>query len=176
MSNTVKKAIAVILCLIMITGTAPLNGLTELDFSGLSSLFSVKAKAADGTCGENLTWEYDESTQTLTISGTGAMEDVVSSNNVPWSSYFSDIKEVIINSGVTNIGNYAFYGCTGLTSITVPNSVTSIGNYAFHECTGLTSITIPDSVTNIGVNPFRGCSGLTSITVSEGNTKYHSAG
>ncbi len=66
---------------------------------------------------------------------------------------------------VTSIGNYAFYYCTGLTSITIPNSVTSIGNYAFSDCTSLTSITIPNSVTSIGGDTFRNCSSLTSTTI-----------
>lgn len=71
--------------------------------------------------------------------------------------------ELIIPEGVTNIGDYAFYGCTGLTSVTIPNSVTSIGNYAFASCTGLISIEIPNSVASIGNSAFRGCTGLTSI-------------
>ena len=66
---------------------------------------------------------------------------------------------------VTSIGNFAFYNCTGLTSITIPNSVTSIGNKAFSGCTGITSITIPNSVTSIGVWAFEGCTGITSITI-----------
>ena len=66
---------------------------------------------------------------------------------------------------VTSIGNWAFYECTGLTSITIPNSVTSIGDFAFYGCSGLTSITIPNSVTSIGNNAFYGCSGLTSVTI-----------
>ena len=74
------------------------------------------------------------------------------------------LKEVIITGG-TSIGNDAFYGCSGLTSITIPNSVTSIGSSAFYGCSGLTSITIPESVKSIGVGAFRGCSGLTSITI-----------
>ncbi|MBO5975185.1 MAG: leucine-rich repeat domain-containing protein, partial [Paludibacteraceae bacterium] len=65
---------------------------------------------------------------------------------------------------VTSIGNGAFYDCSTLTSITIPNSVTSIGNYAFYV-TGLTSITIPNSVTSIGNNAFSGCGSLTSITI-----------
>ena len=74
-------------------------------------------------------------------------------------------KNTIIPNTVTSIYGGAFYGCTGLTSITIPNSVTSIGNYAFYGCTDLSSITIPSSVTLIGQNVFDRCSGLTSIKV-----------
>ncbi|MBO5881301.1 MAG: leucine-rich repeat domain-containing protein, partial [Paraprevotella sp.] len=77
----------------------------------------------------------------------------------------SSIEEIIISNSVTSIEDYAFSGCTSLTSVTIPNSVTSIGNYAFKGCTGLTSITIPNSVTSIGYQAFEGCTGLTSITI-----------
>ena len=66
---------------------------------------------------------------------------------------------------MTSIGSYAFFGCTGLTSVTIPSSVTNIGNSAFSGCTGLTSVTIPDSVTSIGDDAFKGCSGLTTMTI-----------
>ncbi|MBQ7793561.1 MAG: leucine-rich repeat domain-containing protein, partial [Clostridia bacterium] len=75
-----------------------------------------------------------------------------------------------IPNGVTSIGDYAFYGCSNLTSITLPNSVTSIGRYAFSGCRRLTIITLPDSVTSIGVYAFRYCSSLASITIPDSVT------
>ena len=75
---------------------------------------------------------------------------------------------------VTSIGGNAFHGCSGLTSVTIPNSVTSIGGYTFYDCSSLTSITIPNSVTSIGWKAFYGCKSLTSIVVEKGNTVYDS--
>ena len=77
-------------------------------------------------------------------------------------------------TGLTSIGNNAFYGCSGLTGISIPSSVTSIGIIAFSGCSGLTSIVIPGSVTSIGNYAFEGCSGLTTITVEAGNPVYDS--
>ncbi|MGX8713094.1 MAG: leucine-rich repeat domain-containing protein [bacterium] len=74
-----------------------------------------------------------------------------------------------ITYSVTSIDNYAFRGCTGLTSVTIGNSVTSIGYYAFYGCTGLTSVTIPNSVTSIGENVFQFCTGLTSVAFNAEN-------
>ena len=79
-------------------------------------------------------------------------------------------KNTVIPNTVTSIGDGAFIGCTGLTSITIPNSVTSIGNGAFIDCTGLKSITIPNSVTSIGSSAFWSCTGLTSISIPNGVT------
>ena len=86
----------------------------------------------------------------------------------------SDLTSVAIPNSVTTIGEYAFYGCSGLTSINIPNSVTTIGLAAFNECSGLTSINIPNSVTSIGYGAFDECSGLESIIVENGNTVYDS--
>ena len=131
----------------------------------LSLLFAVIAGvgimfAESGTCGDNLTWNLTDGV--LTISGTGSMEDYSYSLGSPWHSLHESIKEISIGSGVTSIGKYAFWNCTGPTSISIPNSVTSIGEFAFWACTGLTSVTIPNSVTSIGMYAFEYCSSLTS--------------
>ena len=105
-----------------------------------------------------ITWSLS-SNGTLTISGTGDMEDT------PWSYQRNNIQKVVINNGVTNIGNYAFSECTKLNSIIIPNSVTYIGDRAFNGCSSLTSVNIPNSVTSIGGYAFNGCSSLTSITI-----------
>ena len=77
----------------------------------------------------------------------------------------SGLTSVNIGNSVTSIGEKAFSGCSGLTSVTIPNSVTSIGDGAFWSCSGLTSVTIPNSVTSIGECTFNGCSSLTSVTI-----------
>ena len=82
----------------------------------------------------------------------------------------SSLTSITIPNSVTSIGEYAFYDCYSLTSITIPNSVTSIGESAFYDCSSLTSITIPNSVTSIGNSAFEDCSSLTSITIPNGVT------
>ena len=144
---------------------------------------------ASGTCGDNLTWVLD-SDGTLTISGTGEMSD-----DIPWSELTSSIQNVVIEEGVTSIGDGAFSFCSSLASITIPegvtdigeyafgwcrslmsvvisNNVTSIGNYAFIGCTSLVTITIPKSVTSIGEEAFADCDKLTGIWVDENNANY----
>ena len=84
------------------------------------------------------------------------------------------LTSVNIPNSVTSIGNSAFDYCRGLTSITIPDSVTSIGDYVFEHCSALTSITIPDSVISIGIGAFKGCLNLTEILVDE-NSQYYSS-
>ena len=124
---------------------------------------SATASPTSGTCGENLKWELDNGT--LTISGTGRMYSYDESWLVPWYASNINIKKTVIKRGVTSIGARAFEDCTSLTSITIPSSVTIISDYAFYRCTSLTSITIPSSVTNIGDGAFEDCTSLTSITI-----------
>ena len=95
-------------------------------------------------------------------------------STAPWLSQREIIKKVVIEDGVTSIGDGAFYECSRLTSVTIPNSVTSIGSSAFSGCSGLTSAIIPNSVTSIGEEAFRGCSGLTSVIIPNSVTSVES--
>ena len=126
---------------------------------------------ASGTCGvdgDNLTWTLS-CDGVLTISGTGAMKDYwISLDKVPWYSYREAVKSVIVTSGVTNIGDCAFDGCSSLTSVTLPSGLVTIGKDAFSYCSELSSIIIPDNVTSIGNHAFYRCSKMSSVTFPNG--------
>ena len=107
----------------------------------------------------------------------------IENSNYPWGentfgapiikhNYNDTIKEGVIyfNDRITTIGNYAFRGCSSLTSVTIPDSVTTIGNMAFYNCSNLTSVTIPDSVTEIGYQAFHNCYSLTTVTIPDSVT------
>ena len=123
-----------------------------------------------GSCGENVTWTLTAD-GTLTISGTGAMTDYTYDSRSPWYSCRTYIKRVVMQQGVTSIGDHAFWDCSGLTSVTIPDGVTSIGDSAFSGCTALTSVTIPGSVTSIGGGAFSGCTSLTSVAIPSSVTE-----
>ena len=107
-------------------------------------MLGMEAAAAEtsGTCGENVTWTLDDA-GTLTISGTGDMENY-DSGTAPWYGQRTKIQSVVIEDGVTGIGEYAFYGCVKMTDITIADSVTWCGFYAFEKCSSLTSVYITD--------------------------------
>ena len=123
-----KRILSMLLALVMLATLLPL-GLID----------TAEAAVSSGTCGENVNWTLTND-GTLTISGTGAMTDYVFSDGAPWYGFRSQVKTVVIENGVTSIGNSAFYGCSSLTSVTIPNSVTSIGSSAFGGCTALTDV------------------------------------
>ena len=127
------------------------------------------ASTANGTCGvaggDNVTWELAGGV--LTISGTGEMADYESSSAVPWNSYKTDIKSVVVSEGVENIGAYAFFDLTSMESATIAGSVTSIGRVAFMRCEKLKNVTFQDGIelTDIGEKCFALCYALESIVI-----------
>ena len=144
-------------------------GLADFGVGGNAIAASAASSGNCGDSGSNVTWSLDDN-GTLTISGSGKIEDCRSDIDQPWYSNRSDITSVVIEPGVTSIGSQAFYECSNLTSITIPSGLTSIGEQAFGNCTGLTSITIPSGFISIGDYAFWNCTGLTSITIQNGVT------
>ena len=139
----------------------PEGYIPETDESA-NELMDEKAQGQFG----GLSWKLTKA-GTLTISGKGAMpSDFSDSSDQPWYSYSDRIRKIIIQEGITSIGDSAFYG-SGALSVEIPASVTSIGSNAFRN-SALIYASVPGSVKTIGDSAFRECSNLTSVTVSEG--------
>lgn len=122
---------------------------------------------ATGSCGESVAYTI-YSDMSMVISGTGEMMDYM--GDIPHidATYYQKIESVVIEEGVTSIGEFAFYDFIHLTSMSIANSVTKIGNAAFYECTSLSSLDIPNSVIEIGNGVFYGCAELMSIVIPDG--------
>ncbi|MBQ8210165.1 MAG: leucine-rich repeat protein [Clostridia bacterium] len=169
MKNKLTKLLAVVLAVVMAVVCVPV-----MDFD--ADIFTIEAEAIqwgkDGNLGGNVKWSYNKSKKTLTISGSGAMSDY-SSTPTAFSDYngtmvvtiMNNATKIVINNGVTNIGNNVFKGFKNVTSVSIPSSVKTIGNYAFNGCSSLSSVSIPSSVTSIGSHAFNGCTALSSANI-----------
>ena len=173
METKTKRIFAAIIAFCMMTVILPMTVIAENPYEG-----------SCGQNGGNLNWSYNETTKTLTISGTGNMSNYYSSGTAggraPWvnSKIKDEIETVVISEGATSIGEYAFFECTGLKNVTIPSTVKTINEGAFYKCSGLTSpepekpndeitdsITIPYGVTSIGDEVFAHCTGLKKVTI-----------
>ena len=144
-------------CSRLTTVTIP-NTVTSIGiyvFSGCSNLASITVESG------NLNYDSRNNCNAIIKTNTNTL--------------ISGCKNTVIPNSVTSIGEFAFYQCYSLTSISIPNSVTAISNYAFEECNNLTNVTIPNSVTTIGSSAFSGCSGLTSVTIPNSVTSIGGA-
>ncbi len=146
----------------------------RFNISFIAVLCCISSFAANGTKIGQFYYILNDATLTATVTWGGGQ----SSSGTPGYSGAISIPSTISDESkqysVTSIGNSAFEGCSGLTSITIPEGVTSIGSSAFNGCSGLKSITIPSSVTSIKGNAFYGCSGLKSITIPSSVTSIGS--
>jgi hypothetical protein len=123
-------------------------------------------KADDsGQCGKSLTYQYVEATRTLTISGTGAMDNYGYRKDSPWRAYSGSIEHIVLNSGLTAIGEHAFKDCSEVVAIDIPDGVTSIGDNAFDDCRSLVSAKMPESLLSIGAYAFSSCESLVDVII-----------
>lgn len=186
-----KKALSLIIAVTMMTS---MSQASFTAFAAESGSIVAADSALTGSCGENLSYSIDEAAKTLTISGTGTMQDFTYDSQ-PWIESKDLIEKVVIEDGVESIGEYAFYDFTSLTSIEIPNSVTTIGSnafsqssiesvalpenlqsiseYLFYYCESLTSVTIPASVREIGAGAFSGCYNLNRVEIPDSVTKFN---
>lgn len=131
------------------------------------------ASAVDAYCGDSLTWSYDDSTKTLTISGFGEMTDYYNNRRVPWKDIRSEAEHVVLPSGITTIGSYAFFKFEKLKAITIPSGITKIGNGAFGGCISLERIILPETVRSIEGWTFGGCTSLSYIKIPSSLTSIN---
>ena len=165
-----RKILLVTLMIVVVLAAAPLYDLVGLELPKLDFGFDVSAEDIDswGKCGDNVIYTYDKETKKLVISGTGSMNNGSAYNSSPF--YDSDVKTIVIEKGVTTIGDYAFYSCKSLKKIVIPDGVTSIGKYAFYDCINLSNVSISGSVKSIKKAAFAYCSSLKKIVIPDGVT------
>lgn len=155
MKKSFTKILSVLLTLISFMSIVPFNA----------------SAVTSGSCGDSVTWSYNTTTKTLTISGNGVMNNY-NYSNYPWADYQYSIKKVIVESNVTSIGSYAFYNCSSLSDVTIANTVESIGPYAFQDCKNLEFFYIPENIISIGWYAFNGCDKLIKFTADSNNQFY----
>ena len=131
--------------------------------------------AESGTCGPDLTWFYNPSDNSLTISGTGPMTNYSTDSYAPWYEYKDKITSLKLEPGMTTIGDYAFFLLSLVKDATIPEGVTSIGDYSFGGCAALNSLYIPYGVKTIGQSAFAFCGSLETVYMPYGVTSIGGA-
>ncbi len=152
-----KKFFAITIVLSMLLAICPLNAFAE---------------TTSGKCGENISWSFDKASGTLTISGEGDMYNFEYDRDTegytsPWYALRNDITEVIIEYGVTSLGDYAFIGSLNIKSVSICDGLTYVGMYAFSDCDSLLRVSLPNTVTEMGVDVFYRCDKLENVDMPE---------
>lgn len=163
----VRRAFALLLSAALLLGILEPAAIAAGPVTGANLQTTIQTPRSiepqSGTCGDNTTWSISAE-GVLTISGTGAIGDYTE-NDAPWQSLRADITAIVIEKGITRIGNYAFHDCWVATSAVLPEGLVEIGENAFRSCGALEEIDLPPELTTIGIGAFYYTSALTSITI-----------
>ena len=151
-----RTALSLLLVLALLLTLLPQTALT------------ASAAAYSGNCGSNLTWTFVPSSGTLTIQGSGAMDNYASATKVPWYAHRASIRTVVLPDAMTSVGSWAFYGCTALKTVTLPADLTALETHAFHSCTALNRVDFAGGLTRLGDYAFALCTGLTAVALPAG--------
>ena len=137
--------------------------------SSASEAVESAAAVASGSCGEDAQWSLEDGV--LYISGSGRMDSYGRASAVPWAQVRDQIELVYFDEGITNVGQYAFYGCGNLKDVLLPDLLDDIGQYSFSLCGHLTSVLIPDGAKTIKGHAFASCDELAEIIIPESVTR-----
>ena len=145
----------------------------KLEASSGSTSQDTETLIASGSCGDSPTWSLN-SKYKLTISGAGAMTNY-SSGTAPWYTYRENITSLVLDDGLTSIGDYAFYNCSGFDgTLTLSNALTSLASYAFKNCSGITGeLVVPDTLDKLNTGVFSGMKNIPSLVIGEGVTSIY---
>ncbi len=136
--------------------------------AGMLGVVPVFASDLSGECGDNVTWELSADLTTLTVKGSGAIRDYSYDDYAGWyNSAMYSVTTLVIEEGITRIGNYAFYSLRYLKSITIPDSVKEIGECAFSDCWAVEDIYLGSGVESIGYQAFAACQTLTELVIPD---------
>ncbi len=149
------------------TAVAELDSAVEIDPIDPST---VPVVILSGECGEEATFTLTDK-GTLTISGSGAMDDYEAADETPWAEVRDSVKKVVINDGITSIGGESFAFLNNLTTVTIADSVTKMEHLAFYNCGKLTDVQLGNGLQNIGIRAFELCTSLQEITITQSVTK-----
>ena len=153
--NRIKKRSFKILCVVLV-----------LIFNFASLTLTTFAVEYEGTCGENLTWFFEEETGTLTISGNGPMFDLYEKTK-PWQHLRDDVVNIVVSSGVTSISRNAFSDFYELINVTIAGTVEVIEDYAFYYCENMQNVTFSEGLKHIGNSAFEGIMELSVVSIPD---------
>ena len=149
----------------------------------LLPLHSANTVPVSGTCGRkiaynvdstNLQWNYNTSSHTLTITGSGIMKDYDNDTKAPWYPWSNEIQSILLPDGITSIGSYAFISCSEITQIDLPESLKTVGMYSFYYCNKLSTISFGNQIEKIGGSAFSYCSKIRTLDFGDSPVRIES--